>query len=188
MIVMSMIVMAMRLVPMSAFRIGPAFGIERRRDLDDARAQSLHHGFDDMVAADPQRLGHDLRRQMAVTEMPGEPHQMMRIGAANFQQRLGRGDHFNQPAIIEHQRIAAAQGCGVLQIQQELKPARARHRHPPPMPIIEIEHDGVNSGFSPTMLSKHARGADHAEILILSQFRLTNIDLFRRNDLDFWRR
>ena len=32
--------------------IGATFGIERRLDLDDARAQSRHHRLDDVIAAD----------------------------------------------------------------------------------------------------------------------------------------
>src|SRR5262245_60078360 len=39
--------------------IGAALGIERRLDLDDARAEALHHVLDDVIAADAQRLGHD---------------------------------------------------------------------------------------------------------------------------------
>ena len=123
--------------------IGAAFGIERRLDLDDARAEALHHRLDDVIAPDPQALGHDLGRQMPVAEMPGDPNQMMRIDAADFHQRLRRGDHFDQPAVLEHQRVAAAQRYGVFKIEQEFEPARADHRHPPPVPVVEIEHDGI---------------------------------------------
>jgi hypothetical protein len=68
----------------AAAGIGAAFGIERRFDLDHAGTQPLDHRLDDMVAPDTQALGHDLRRQMAVAEMPGYPNQMMRIGAADL--------------------------------------------------------------------------------------------------------
>ena len=46
---------------MGSLGIGAAFGIERRLDLDHARAQPLHHRFDDVIPADPQALAHDLR-------------------------------------------------------------------------------------------------------------------------------
>src|SRR5712664_1276527 len=82
-----------RRMRMAAAGIGAAFGIERRLDLDHARAQALHHRLDYVIAPDTQALGHDLRRQMAVTEMPGKPNQMVRILPANFQQRLRRRDH-----------------------------------------------------------------------------------------------
>jgi hypothetical protein len=33
---------------------------------------------------------------------------MVRIDAADLHQRLRRRDHFDQPVIVEHERIAAA--------------------------------------------------------------------------------
>src|SRR4051794_20973766 len=83
MVIMVVVAVIMRGVIMSGMRwrslgrvamsgIGSAFGIERRLDLDDARAETLHHRFDDVVAADAQTLRHDLRRQMPVAEMPGD--------------------------------------------------------------------------------------------------------------------
>ena len=57
---------------------------------------------------------------MAVAEMPGDPNQMLRIVAANFGQRLRRRDHLDQPAIVEHQRVAAAQRDRVFQVEQKL--------------------------------------------------------------------
>jgi CRP-like cAMP-binding protein len=88
--------------------IGAAFGIERRLDLDDAGAEPGHHRLDDVVAADAQALRHNLGRQMAVAEMPGDPHQMERIGATDFNQRLGSGDHLDQAAVLQQPRSAMA--------------------------------------------------------------------------------
>lgn len=143
MVMMAVVTMIVRGMVMRRLRIRPALGIERRLDLDDARAQSLHHRLDDMIPADAQALRHDLGRQMAVAEMPGDPDQMQWIGAADFDQRLGGRDNLDQPAVLQHQRVAAAQRDGVLQIEQEFQPARPRHRHPPPVPVVEIEHDGI---------------------------------------------
>ena len=144
-----------------ARRIGAAFGIERRLDLDDPRAEPLHHRLDDVIAADAQALRHDLRRQMAVAEMPGDPDQMQGIGAADFEQRLRDRHHLDQPSIFQHQRIAAAQRDGVFEIEQEFQPAGARHRHPTPVPVVEIEHDGIGRGLRPAMLAQDFGRADH---------------------------
>jgi hypothetical protein len=88
--------------------IGAALGVERRFDLDHPRAKPLHHRLDDVVAPDPQSAPRDLRRQMAVAKMPGETNQMLRVVTSDFQQRLRRGYDFDQPVILQHQRIAAA--------------------------------------------------------------------------------
>ena len=137
------VAMIMRGMVMRRLRIRAALGIERRLNLDDARAQSLHHRLDDVIPADAQALRHDLRRQMAVAEMPGNANQVQRIGAPNLDQGLGGRDHLDQPAILQHQRIAAAQCDCVFKIEQKLEPARTRHCHPPPVPVVEIEHDGI---------------------------------------------
>lgn len=109
-VVMAVVVMRMVVVTVRVAGIGvrPAFGIERRLDLDHARAEAFHHGLDDVVAADAQGLGHDLRRQMAIAEMPADADEVMRIAAADLEQRLGRRDHLDQPSVLQHQRIAAA--------------------------------------------------------------------------------
>ena len=146
-----------------ARRIGAAFGIERRLDLDDPRAEPLHHRFDDMIAPNAQALGHDLGRQMAVAEMPGDPDQIMRIRPSDFDQQLRRRHHLDQATILEHQGVAAAQRDRVFEIKQKRKSARTGHRHPPPVPVVEIKHDGIDWGFRPAMLGLNSRCTDHAE-------------------------
>ncbi len=97
--------------------------------------------------------------------MPGDADQVMGIGTLDLEQRFGRRYHLDQPAVLQHQRVAATQGDGVLQIEQELQSARAYHRHTPPVTIVEIEHDGVGRRCRPSMLSFDLGRADHALIL-----------------------
>src|SRR4051794_25065532 len=104
---------------MAATLISPAFGIERRFDVEDPGPQPLQHLGDDVVTPDSQRLGGDLRRQMTIAEVPGEADQMLRIPALDFDQRFGGGNDLDQAAVVEHQRIAAAQRERLLQIEQE---------------------------------------------------------------------
>ena len=164
MVVAGVTVLLMRMT-MRGSGIGAALGIERRFDLDDTRAQPLHHRLDDVIPADAQRLRQELGRQMAVAEMPGDPDQVMRIASLDLEQRLGRRHHLDHPAVLEHQRIAAAQGYGVFEIEQKLQSARARHRHPPPVPVVEIQHDGVGRRFLPAMLPENPGRADHGDSL-----------------------
>ena len=159
---------------MEGVGISAAFGVERRLDLDHARAQPPHHRLDDVIAPDPQALAHDLGRQMTVAEMPGDPNQMVRVVAADLGQRLGCRDHLDQPAVVEHQRVAAAQRDRIFQIEQKFQPAGAGHRHPPPVTIVEIEHDGVGRRLAPAILAMDSGGADHANALFLTRFLHAN--------------
>ena len=154
---------ACRCVRVAVIGIGAAFGIERRLDLDHARAKPLHHRLDDMVAPYPQAARRDLGRQMTVAEMPGDPNQMLRIGTPDLGQRLRRRDDLHQPAVVEHQRIAAAQHGGMFEIQQEFQPTCSRHRHPTAMAIVEIEHNRIGRRLIPAMGAANLRGADHAD-------------------------
>lgn len=167
MVVVPMIVVTVSMIMMSMTRrlmrsgIGAAFGIERCLDLDHLGAEALHHLLDDVVAADAQSLGHDLRRQMAVAEMPGEPHQMAGIGTPDFDQRLRRCDHLDQAAVFQHQSVAAPQGDGVFEIEQEFQSARPRHRHAATMTIVEVENDGICRRLFPVVLAFDLSRADH---------------------------
>src|SRR6266446_1752820 len=156
-------------VRMAAAGIGAAFGIERCLDLDHAGAEPLHHRLDDVIAPDPQAFGHDLRWQMAVAEMPGDSNQMVRVGAPYLEQRLRRRHHFDQTPIVEHQRVAAAQRDRVFQIEQERQAPRAGHRHPPPVTVVEVEHDGIGRRLRPAMLPADLGCADHARTLTASR-------------------
>lgn len=124
-----------------------------------------------MIAPDAKALADNLRRQMPVAEMPGHPHQMVRIAAADFDQWFGRRHHLHQPPIFQHQRIAAAQRHGFLQVEQEFQPARAGHRHPSPVPVVKTEDHRIG-GPGPTAGRANLRRADHDVALIASGLRL----------------
>ncbi|MEY9756868.1 hypothetical protein ABIE73_004263 [Bradyrhizobium yuanmingense] len=168
MVMVMMAVIVMRMVVsmrVAGIGVGAAFGIERRLDLDYTRAKALHHRLDDVIAADAQGLGHDLGRQMTVAEMPADADEVVRIAAADFEQRLGRRDHLDQPSILQHQRIAAAQRDGMFQVEQEFETTRSGHRHAAAVPVVEIEHDRVHWRFREAVLSPDLRRPDHASYL-----------------------
>ncbi len=171
MVVVVVIMMIMTMRDMATAGIGSAFRIERRFDDGDARAKAAHHILDDMIAANAEALADDLGRQMPVAEMPGDPHEMVWISTANFHQRFGRRHHLDQPPVFQHQRIAAAQRDGFLQVQQEFQPARAGHRHPPPVPVVETENHRIGGGLGPANLRANLRCADHGFGLIASALR-----------------
>jgi hypothetical protein len=155
--------MFLRFVRVAVCGVGTTFRIERRFDLDHPRAQPLHHVFDDVIAANTQSFSRDLRRQMPVAEMPGDANKMLRIVAADFQKRLCCCHNFDQPTVLQHQRVAATQRDCSFEIQQEFKPARSCHRHPSPVAIVEVEHNRIRWRLAPAMSAANLRGADHTQ-------------------------
>jgi hypothetical protein len=93
--------------------------------------------------------------------MPGDANQMLRIVTTDFQKRLRRGHNLDQPAVLQHQRVATAQRHRIFEVQQKFESARRCHRHSPPVAIVEIEHDGIGWWFDPAVESRNFRGADH---------------------------
>ena len=170
--IMVMIVAMMRVVVMAVLvcmsggdGVGAAFGIEWRLDLDHAAAEAAHHLLDHMIAADAQPLCHHLHRQVAVAEVPGDAHEMQVVAAADFQQRLRGCHHLDQPPVVQHQRVAAAQRDHLGQVEQELQPARTGHRHAPAMAVVELEHDGVSRLAVPARSGLDGGGAQHQRLI-----------------------
>jgi hypothetical protein len=54
---------------------------------------------------------------MTIAEMPGNPDQMVRVIAADFSQRLRRGDDLDQPAVVKHQRVPSPKRNRVFEIE-----------------------------------------------------------------------
>lgn len=105
---------------------------------------------------------------MTIAEMPGDPHQMVRILTPNLDQRLRRSDDLDQPAVLEHKGVAAAQSDDNLEVEQEFQSARTNHRHTSTMTVIEIQHDCIGWRFMPVIMSPNVDGADHGFFQIVS--------------------
>jgi hypothetical protein len=96
-----------------------------------------------VIAPDPQAPPNDLCRQMAIAEMPGDPHHLTLVIRANFHKRLGRCDDFDQPAVFENQCVAATQGNRLREIEQKLQTAGRRDRHATAMTVVESKDHGI---------------------------------------------
>ena len=82
--------------------------------------------------------------QVAVAEVPGDPHQRQRVGGSDLGERLGRGDHLDDAAVLEPQAVAAAQHGGFGEVEQEGETADAGHDEPAAIAFVEFEHHGVD--------------------------------------------
>ncbi len=123
--------------------IGAAFRIERRFDRDDCAAEAARHLLDHGIAADAQALSHQFGRQVAIAEVPGDARQRGGVGGADFGERFGRGDDFDDAAVLQLQPVAGAQHHRFGQIEQEAEPAHAGHGDAAAVALVIIEHHRV---------------------------------------------
>jgi hypothetical protein len=160
-----MIVIAV--VVVVAAGIGAALGVERRVEVRCPGAQPPHHVLDHMVAADHQPIAVEHGRQMPVAEVPRDANEVAQIVAADFSERLGRGDDFHLPSILQHQPIPLPQPVGLFEIEQEFKRALGAHDDAPTVPAIEIEADAGDGRHVVTTTVFHdGHSANHGQFRI----------------------
>lgn len=145
--------------------IGAAFRVERGLDGRDRGAEPFQHGLDDMVAADAQLLAEEFGREVAVAEMPGDPHEMGGVAGCDLGQRLRRRLDGDDAPVLEQQPVAVAQRDRVRKVEQEGRAALRRHRDTPAMAGVEIEDDGIDGRLGPQAGGIDGDGADHVSPL-----------------------
>src|SRR5262245_32269318 len=84
----------------------------------------------------------DLGGEVPVAEVPGDPRQLVRIGTADLEKRLGHRLDGNEGAILEPDAVARAQARRLGKIEQEGEPLRSRQHDAPPRALVVVEpHD-----------------------------------------------
>lgn len=136
------VIMTLRL----AVAIGAAFRIERRGNGGQLAAEAGDHVLDHMIAADAQDAAHELGRQVAVAQMPGNLDQMGHVVCRNFHEVFVRAQNLDDPAIFQLQAVAMMQMHGMRLIEQEIQTLVSGHGCPPPVPVLPVEGNGVCRG------------------------------------------
>ena len=139
-----MIVAMMMAVCVTVVIVGAVLRIERRFERRQPRAEPLQHVLDYVVAPDPQPIADDLHIDVPVTDMPGEPRQLMRIRRRDLDERLRPADNPDDGAVVKDQAIAIVQGCGLRQIEQKARTALAAEDDAAAMALMGIERDGID--------------------------------------------
>ena len=96
-----------------------------------------------MVEADEDAAGLEFGRQMAVAEVPGQPHQRGRAIGADFQQGFGGGAHQHQRAVRKPQAIAFAHNLRLGQVEHEGAAAVGVEQLAAAEAVVEVQGDRV---------------------------------------------
>ena len=141
-VVVVAIVMIVAVTVHRSVSIGAALGVERALDTAHLGAQPVHHVGDHVIVADVDDALTDLGGEVPVAEVPGDPRQLVRIGAADLEKRLGRRLDGNEGAILEPDAVARAQARRFGEIEQEGEPLRSGQHEAPPRTLVVVEpHD-----------------------------------------------
>lgn len=161
--VVMMVLVAVSVVPvrLGGF-IGTALRLEGRFDYLDGGAKTARHFLQHAVAGDADAIGKKLRRHMAVTQMPGEPRQMMRILRHDLCHRLLGRNHPDDAPVFEREAVTILQARRLDEVEQERHIALAAHGDTTAVaPVMRQHHTVGGSGGIPAAGGKHSAGTDH---------------------------
>ena len=120
-----------------------AFGLERSLNLSENCPEAGKHVFDHMVGPDTEGFMSNLRRQMAIAEMPCESHKLARIFMPRLDNRLSGSLNHEPPSVVKLHTISISHGDSLWKIEKDILALIRRQPNPAPMARIEIECDSV---------------------------------------------
>lgn len=133
-----------------AVAVGAALGVEGgAHEGDGVGAELLHQLDQHVIIADDERVGVDLDRGVAITEVPGDAGEAQRLGDGEAGEALGFGDDADEAAVVEFEAVAIGERRGVGEIEQEGEAADGRHGEASAVAVVEIEDHlviGVGDG------------------------------------------
>ena len=109
------------------------------------RGQQLFHGF---IAAHPQPPLMQLRKNMPVTEMPGDPRHAGNVRRPHFQKRLRPRHDFDQPSVVENEAIVGREAFGLCDRDLNLRAFEAGQNagRRPALIVIKQQRVGDRAG------------------------------------------
>jgi len=100
--------------------VSASFRLECSAQSYEIRSEAAEHSFNYMVGPDPQKAVTNLRRQMAISQMPCEANKLMRILVPYFDNIFGCGLNSQPTAIFKLQTISIGHGNCLRQIEQNI--------------------------------------------------------------------
>src|SRR6516162_11962931 len=99
--VVMMIVVIVTMAVIVASTVGPAFGLKGFLNLLECCSETSQHFFNHVVGADTESDLANFGREMAISQMPGKPHQLMAVLVTDFHERLGGGRDPKPGSVVE---------------------------------------------------------------------------------------
>jgi hypothetical protein len=97
-----------------------AFGLKRSLYLDQFRSKAMEHIFDHVVGPDPKNVVSNFSRQVPVSQMPRETHELMWTLVPDLDNRLGSSLNLQPPTVFQLQAISIGHGNGFRKIKKDI--------------------------------------------------------------------
>ena len=123
--------------------VGAALRLEWGLHHDKLRAKAEQHLLDHMIGPDTKNLVFNLRRQMPVSQVPGNARKLIGILVPHFDDWLWSGLHLQPPAIFELQAISFDHRNRFRKVEKDIFSLICRQANAAAMARVEIEREGA---------------------------------------------
>jgi hypothetical protein len=103
------VVVVLMAVAVTMAAVGAALGREGLAHVAHPGTKAQEHRRNDVIATDQDAVRLDLRRQMAVADVPGEDGECTRVGGTDFEEIFLGRDHFDMAPVVEEEAVAIGQ-------------------------------------------------------------------------------
>ena len=94
------------MVVMGVTAVSAAFGLKGNQYLYKICTEAMEHLLDNMIGSDAENLVSNFSRQMPISQMPSQAHELIRIFVPDFDYRLRSSLNFEPPPIFKLQAIS----------------------------------------------------------------------------------
>lgn len=139
----------------------PRVRLQRCFNMQDARAHGAQKVIRGTVAAVSDAFVLNFHGQSGLADMIGKPCENARVCVARFAQFLWCRNDFNQPPVIKHKCISAAQAHVRWQGDFKLCTAHALQGQPALRALAMVQNNGVGGGRIPRATRGHEGDTHH---------------------------
>ena len=136
-IVIVVVVMMVVMAP----HICTGFGIERRLDFVHMASQVFDHIANYVIGANADAVVQQLHRQVAVAEVPCDPHKLAFLVRMNLQQFLRLGADLYHAAVVQREPVAMAQPHCLRQIEHDFGPCFGTEQDAAAVASVVVDQD-----------------------------------------------
>jgi hypothetical protein len=127
--------------------ISAAFGLKRGLHLYKIRSEAVEHVLDYVVGPNAKNLVSNFSRQMPISQMPGEPYELIGIFMPDFDNILSSGLNFQPAPIFKLQAISIGHRNCFRKIEKDVLPLIRGQANAASMACIKIESERTRRLF-----------------------------------------
>jgi hypothetical protein len=127
--------------------------------LHEIRSETAEHILDHMVGANAKNVVSNFRRQMPISQVPSEPHKLMRIFVPDFDDGLHGGMDLQPPSVGQLQAISIRHRDSFRQVEKDIFTLICSQANAAAMACVKIESERACRFFLRPMSSGTMNGS-----------------------------